>query len=196
MREKCGCAAAVRTAKQLLCGGLGIYDHAHEAAVNCGAFINDSNVRAGFLKFCEQFLTDVEMTHFASSEFDYDANLVSVINEAMRVSDLSFEVMSIDSAGELYLLDLNGSLLLLGFLFSFIALKAVFSVIHDARNGRFGSGSDQYKVKILFICFCESILRRHNSDLFAVLTDNAKFLCPDFFIDLQFFCANSEHLQI
>lgn len=61
---------------------------------------------------------------------------------------------------------------------------------------RLRGGSDQHEVKILLVSHSERGGRRHYSDLLTVLTYDADLLGSDFLIDLQFFCANSGHLQI
>jgi hypothetical protein len=60
------------------------------------------------------------------------------------VIDTRFEVMLLDTAGELNLLDLHDHLLFLRFLFSLIALESELSVINCATYGGRGIGHDQY----------------------------------------------------
>ena len=91
------------------------------------------------------------MTHLAALEFHNDADLVALTDEAVGMLDLGLEVVRVDTAGELNLLDLDNGLLLLCFLLSLVALKAVLAVIHDAAYRRLRVGSDEHQIEILFV---------------------------------------------
>ena len=63
--------------------------------------------------------------------------LVAVAEKSLRVANLSLEIVRVDTAGKLDLLDLNHLLILLGFLHTLCLFKTVFTIIHDLANRGF-----------------------------------------------------------
>ena len=104
--------------------------------------------------------------------------------------NLRVEVVGVDEAGELNLLNLDRLLLLLGFFFSFVSVKAVLSVVHDLADRRIGLCAHQYEVEIAAVRSLKSLRKRHYSELLAVVGYDADVLVirkAYRFVDLMLF---------
>ena len=130
------------------------------------------------------------MGHLASSELYHYTYSVSVREEAARMINLRIEVVGIDEAGELYLLDLDRLLILLGFFFSFCFVEAVLSVVHDLADRRIGLCAHKYEIEIAAVRSLKSLRKRHYSELLTVIRYDANILVirkAYRFVDLMLF---------
>ena len=75
------------------------------------------------------------------------------------------------------------------FLFSFRLLVSVFTKIQNSADGRFGSRSNFYQIKISTIGFFESFAKRNNAKLFAVISDKPDFTSFNLMIYASTFLA-------
>lgn len=173
------------------CGLLDRSDkHNHVSAFKNRSFFRCAKVGARLRELSEKILTDVLVRHLASSELYHYTYSVSIGEEAARMINLCVEVVGVNEAGELYLLDLDGLLLLLGFFFSFVSVKAVFSVVHDLADGRLGLCAHKYEVEVAAVRGFESLRKRHYSELLAVVGNDADVLVirkAYRFVDLMLF---------
>ncbi len=157
----------------------GVYYHGHKLAFEIGSLIYGSRLADSLTEALKDLFTDLLMAHLTSAETQYDLNLIAFTEETHRVLDLGLEVVGLDTAGKLYLLDLDNILLFLCFLFSLFLLVAVASVIGDATYGRLCVGGNEDKVKTLIVCGAKGVVGRHNTDLFTVGSDNSYFFSLD-----------------
>lgn len=157
----------------------GVYYHGHESALEIGCLIDSTCLAYSLAESLKDLLADLLMAHLSSAETQYDLNLIAFAEETQRMLDLCFEIVCLDTAGKLYLLDLDNILLLLCFLFSLFLFIAVASVVDYAAHGRLCVGGNEDKVKTLVVCGAKGIVRGHDTDLFTVGSDNSYFLCLD-----------------
>ena len=167
----------------------GVYYHGHQSALKIGSLIDRSRILDSLTEALKDLLTDLLMAHLTSAEAQYDLNLIAFTEETHRVLDLGLEVVGLDTAGKLYLLDLDNVLLLLCFLFSLFLLVAVASVVSDTTYGRLGVGGNEDKVKTLIVCGAKGVVGRHNTDLLTVGSDNSYFFSLNGLVYEQFFCS-------
>ena len=132
------------------------------------------------------------MCHLSSAEHNDNLDLIPVGKKTLCVVYAGVEVMRVDTAGELNLLDLNDLLLFACFLFLFIALEAELAVVHCACNGGHCLGSDKHKVKSSVIRVGLCGVKALNAKLLALFTDKTDFLCSYFVIDKQFLSADGK----
>lgn len=166
------------------------YKHNHVSAFKNRSFFRCAKIGASLRELSEKILTNVLMGHLASSELYHYTYSVSVGEEAARMINLGIEVVGVDEAGELNLLDLDRLLLLLGFFFFLISLEAVFSVIHDLANRRIGLCAHKYEIEIAAVRSLKSLRKRHYSELLAIVGYDADVLVirkAYRFVDLMLF---------
>ena len=160
----------------------GVDYHSHESAFEIGSLIDCARLFNSLAESLKDFLADFLMAHLTSAEAQYDLNLIAFAEETQRMLDFGFEVMSVDTAGKLYLLDLDDILLFLCFLLSLFLLIAIAAVVNYATYGGLCIGGNEDKVKTLIVCGAKSVVRRHNADLFTVGSDNSYFLTLNGFV--------------
>ena len=132
------------------------------------------------------------MSHLTSFESQTNAHLVAASEETECMVDLSFEVVSVNTAGQLNFLYFHSGLLFLSVLFLFVALITVLTVIHCAAYGRSSLRCDTNKVYALFVRIFLSLVEALDTELVTVLIKKTDFLCADIVIDKKLFCAYSE----
>lgn len=167
-------------------------DHAHDPAVKHGRFVNATDLTAAVLKLLHDLLTDTDVTHLTSLKAHNDSDLIARLKEFLSVTSLGLEIVSVDPAGELYLLELDGLLFFLGFLFLFVSFKAELTVVHYTAYRRLSLGSHQNKIITLIVSELQSGVRGHDPYCLAVNTDNSYLFEFDLLVDHHFFCANTE----
>ena len=167
----------------------GVNYHGHESALKIRCLIDGSRFLDSLAEALKDLLTDLLMAHLTSAEAQYDLDLIALAEETQRVLDLCFEIMCVDTAGKLYLLDFDNVLLFLCFLLSLFLLIAIAAVVGDTTNGRLCIGGNEDQVKTLIIRGAKSIVRRHNTDLFTVGSDNSYFFSLNGLVYEQFFCS-------
>ena len=160
----------------------GVDYHSHESAFEVGGLIDSTRFLDSLAETLKDLLADFLMAHLTSAEAQYDLDLIAFAEETKRVLDFGFEVMRVDTAGKLYLLDLDDILLFLCFLLSLFLLIAIAAVVGDTTNGRLCIGGNEDQVKTLIICGAKSVVGRHNTDLFTVGSDNSYFLTLNGFV--------------
>ena len=160
----------------------GVDYHGHKSALEIGSLIDGSRLANSLTEALKDLFTDLLVAHLTSAEAQYDLNLIAFTEETHRVLDLGFEVVGLDTAGKLYLLDLDNILLLLCFLLSLFLFVAVAAVVSDTTYGGLCVGGNEDKVKTLIVCGAKSVVRRHNTDLLTVGSDNSYFLTLDVFV--------------
>ena len=168
-------------------------DHAQKSAVENRLLFNRSQFGASLLKSLDDLATDVHVAHFASLELHHHAHLVSCGQEAVCMLDLGFEIVRVDAAGKLDLLELDDLLLFLCFLFAFFAFEAELAVIHDLTYGRRCLRCHQYKIKSLVICHFQCLGGAHNTERLSVGSDQTNLFGSNLLIEKVFFLfrANS-----
>lgn len=157
----------------------GVNYHGHQSALEIGSLIDGSRLFDSLTEALEDLFTDILMAHLTSAEAQYDLDLIAFTEETHRVLDLGLEVVGLDTAGKLYLLDLDNILLFLCFLLSLFLLVAIASVVGDTTYGRLCVGGNEDKVKTLIVCGAKGVVGRHNTDLFTVGSDNSYFFSLD-----------------
>ena len=168
------------------------HDHRHDASFDGRLLVNVAGLSASLDELLHNVVTDLLVSHLTSLITKNDANLITGVEKTNSVVCLGVEVVNVDAAGELNLLDLDGLLLLLSFLFLLVTLIAVLAVVHDLAYRRVCGGGNQYKVQSHLVRFFKRVARAHNAKLLAVACNNANFLLFDLLIDRQFFRANGE----
>ena len=153
----------------------GVYYHGHKLAFEIGCLINISRFAYSLAETLKDLFTDLLMAHLASTEAQYDLDLIAFTEETQCVLDLGFEIVGFDTAGKLYLLDLDNVLLLLCFLLSLFLFIAIASVVSDATYRGLCVGGNEDQVKTLIICGAKGVVGRHNTDLLTVGSDNSYF---------------------
>ncbi len=123
------------------------------------------------------------MAHLTTAESENDLDLVSVLEKTDGVVYFCLEIVSVDAAGQLHLLDLDDVLLLFRFLLPLVLLKAVAAVVGDPADGRLGAGGDHDEIQAGVVGDLKRALGRHNAELLAFLIDDSNFLASDGFVD-------------
>ena len=125
------------------------------------------------------------MSHLSTLETNYCLYLVSFSEEPFSLIYSGIEVVLLNAAGELNLLDLNDNLLLLCFLFSLVTLETELSVIDCAAYR--GSRIRNYKNEIYTVVVRKGscIVDLHNAYLLIRGADNSYLGSLDLFIDEQ-----------
>ncbi len=157
----------------------GVYYHGHELALEIGSLIDGSRLAYSFTETLKDLLTDLLVAHLTSAETQYDLDLIAFTEETHCMLDLGFEVVVLDTAGKLYLLDLDDILLFLCFLLSLFLLIAVASVVNYATYRGLCVGGNEDKVETLVVCGAKGVVGRHNTDLLTVGSDNSYFFSLD-----------------
>ena len=116
----------------------------------------------------------------------YHLELVTLLQELSSLVHLGVEVVGVDVQGKADLLDLNHFLVFLGFLFLFLHLEPVFTVVKNFAHRRLCLRCNLNKVKILVNGHLQCIARAHNAHLRAIRPDQTDFLVADLLIDFQF----------
>ena len=134
------------------------------------------------------------MAHFTALEAHYDANLVALLQKSLRAACLGLEVVRVDTAGKLNLLELNDLLLLASFLRLLLSVEAELSIVHNTTYGGNGVRSHQNKVEALFVSETQCGIAGHNAKLLICGSDEANLFHLNVFIDefVVFFCANGD----
>ena len=115
-----------------------------------------------------------------------DDELVTLLQELGSLVHLGVEVVGVDVQGKADLLEFNHFLVLLGFLFLFLHLEPVFTVIKNFAHRRLGLRRDLDEVKVLVDSHLQCVARAHNAHLRAIRPDQADFFVADLLIDFQF----------
>ena len=126
------------------------------------------------------------MCHLTAAEPDAHLELVTLLQELSSLVHLGVEVVGVDVQGKADLLEFNHFLVLLGFLFLFLHLEPVFTVIKNFAHRRLGLRRDLDEVKVLVDSHLQCVARAHNAHLRAICPDQADFFVADLLIDLQF----------
>ena len=132
------------------------------------------------------------MSHFSTLESKSYSYLVTLVQELDGTVCHCVEVVLIDTAGEVNLLDNDSLLLLLLLFFSLMLLVTVLTVIHCAAYGRSSLRCDTNKVYALFVRILFCLIEALDTELIAVLIEKTDFLCADIVIDKKLFSAYSE----
>ena len=126
------------------------------------------------------------MRHFAAAEPDAHLELVALLQELSSLIHLGVEVVGVDVQRQADLLEFNHFLVFLGFLFLFLHLEPVFTVIKNFAHRRLGLRCDLDQVKVLVDSHFQCIAGAHNAHLCTVRADQADLFVADLLIDLQF----------
>ena len=132
------------------------------------------------------------MRHLSSLETKCYSYLVTLAKEFDSTVCHCVEVMLVDTAGKVYLLDNDCLLFLLLLFFSLMLLVTVLTVIHCAAYGRSSLRCDTNKVYALFVRILFCLIEALDTELIAVLIEKTDFLCADIVIDKKLFSAYSE----
>lgn len=165
------------------------------SSFHSGLLVHGTVFRAGLDEPFYHLVTTVLMSHLTSLEPEADTHFVSFGKELLRTADLGIEVVSLDPAGQLHLLDFHGLLLLAVLFFFLITLVAIFAVIEDAADRRLRLGCDEHQIQPLIVCefFCPFKLRdTHGVVVLVEETDLGSFYV---IVDEQVFSADGRHLQ-
>ncbi len=133
------------------------------------------------------FQTDFGVTHFTAAEANRHFHLVAAFHEADGVTNLGLKIGDVGVESEANLFDFHHALIFAGFFFALGLFEAIFTVIHDAADGRLRVRSDLDKVEVALVGELLRVARGHDAELFAVVTDHTNFGIADLFIDLRFF---------
>ena len=167
----------------------GVYYHGHKLALEIRRLIDGSRFAYSLAETLKDLFTDLLMAHLTSAETQYNLDLIAFTEETHCMLDLGLEVVGLDTAGKLYLLDLDDILLFLCFLLSLFLLIAIASVVSDATYRGLCVGGNEDKVKTLIVCGAKGVVGRHNTDLLTVGSDNSYFFSLNGLIYEQFFCS-------
>ena len=179
----------------VLCAGLQrCDDRAERTTVENGLLFGCAKLCAGCNKLIHDLTSDGHVAHFTALEAHNDADLVSLRQERLCMARLRFEVVRVDTAGELYLLHLDDLLLLAGFLDLLLSVETELTVIHDSADRGNGIRSHEDEIESLFVRDTKCGVARHNAKLLVFRTDQTDLLQSDVFIDefVVFFCANGD----
>ncbi len=138
-------------------------------------------------KALHHFQTDFGVTHLTAAETNRNFHLVAAFHKADGMTHLGLKIGDIGVESEAHLFDFHDTLIFARFFFALGLLETILAVIHDAANGRLRIGSNLDQVEIALVGELLRIARRHNAELFAVVTDHADFRVADLLIDLRFF---------
>ena len=116
-------AADARSLRRILDGH---NEHRKLSAVERGLFVDRAEFGNRFFKSGEHVAAELLMGDLASLEAETDPDLVAFLKEFDRAVRLGLEIVGVDPAGKLDLLDLDGLLLLLGFLLGAIRTRSRF----------------------------------------------------------------------
>jgi len=177
----------------LLCRTLyGHEEHHKLTTLESRLLIESGYLRAYLCKLHHYLFTEILVSHFSTLKTKCYANLVTFIQELDGTACHGVEVVLIDTAGEMNLLDNDSLLLLLLLLLSLMLLVTVLTVIHCAAYGRSRLRCDTNKVYALFVCILLCLIEALDTQLVAVLIKKSDFLCADIVIDKKLFSAYSE----
>ena len=167
--------------------------HAHDTTVQNGVLIHVAHFTANVAESLHDLLTDGNVAHFTSLESHHHSHLITALQKLHGMARLGIEIVGIDPTGQLNFLQLNDLLLLLCFLFLFVSLKAIFSVVHNATYGGLCLRRHQNQIQTVVVRDLQCRIGAHNSDGISVFTDHANLFRFDLLIDQQFFCANVKY---
>ena len=132
------------------------------------------------------FQTAGSVCHLATAETDGYLYFISTCEEFLYILCLDFQVVLIDGSRKAHFLKGTGFLILLG-LFEFLfLLKAILAIVHNAAYRGLCLGGNVYQVEVCLICQLLSLFHAHDTQLFAVCTDQSDFFVTDLFVDQQF----------
>ena len=83
-------------------------------------------------------------------------------------------------------------LIFAGLFLLFCLFKTELSIVQQFADGRYRRRRNFDQVKSLFLCDLQSLIRRHNTKLFALAADQAHLLVADLLVDLMSHVANTE----
>ena len=167
----------------------GVYYHGHKLALEIRRLIDGSRFAYSLAETLKDLFTDLLMAHLTSAETQYDLDLIAFTEETHCMLDLGLEVVGLDTAGKLYLLDLDDILLFLCFLLSLFLFIAIASVVGNTTYRGLCVGGNEDQVKTLIICGAKGVVGRHNTDLLTVGSDNSYFFSLNGLVYEQFFCS-------
>jgi hypothetical protein len=123
----------------------------------------------------DDVVAEIAVGHLPPTETQAGLHLVAAGKELDRLVLLGLVVVLIHSDGELDLLDDNHFLPLLGGAFALFFLVEEAAVVLDAADRRNRVGRDFHQVQAAFAGNLQSFEGGQNSELFAVLVDDADF---------------------
>ena len=165
-------------------------EHSHLSALKNRLLVDAAVLLASFSKALKDLLAQALVSHLTTLEPQANAHLVAASQETDCVIRLCFEVMGVNTTGQLNFLYFHSRLLFLSIFFFLVALIAVFTVIHSAAYRRSCLRGDKNQVYAVVECIAASLAQGHNAELIAVLVQHTSFFYFDLLVDQQFLCYN------
>jgi len=166
-------------------------EHHKLTALQGGLLIQGGYLGTGLCELHHYLASEILMGHFSSLEAESYSYLVTLAEEFDGTVCHSVEVVLVDTAGKVNLLDNDSLLLLHLFLFSLMLLITVLTVIHGAAYGRSSLRRDTNKVYALFVRIFLCLFQALDTQLIAVLIEKTNLFCTDIVIDKKLLCAYS-----
>ena len=113
------------------------------------------------------------MHDFTPTKAAGDLHLVAGLDEAANRANFHGNVVVIRLGTDLDLFDLDDGLLPLGFALLLLLLVLVLAEVEDLADGRIALGIDLYEVETDFTGAAQSLVSRQNSQIRAVLRNDA-----------------------
>ena len=101
--------------------------------------------------------------------------------------DLRLQIVGVNIQRKLNLFHLDDALVFACLFFPLLLLKAIFAVVHDFADRRFRVRSNFYEIQILLQGKFLRVSNRHDTQLLAVVGNDADFSVADIIVELQFF---------
>lgn len=168
------------------------HDHAHESSLGGRLLVNCSDLFKAGGKALKYLTPDLHVAHLTSSELDNGSHLVALGEESLGVICLCLEIVCVDTAGKLNLLQLGCLLLFLCFLFPLLFVETEFAEIHDAAYRGVSLRRHHNQIKSLFISQIKGLAAGHDAELLSVLSDESDLLFLNVLIDKRVFFLSAD----
>src|SRR5690606_8703783 len=163
--------------------------HRHVPPVLLGCGLDRTQLRHVLCEALEQPESQLGAGLLAAAEHDRDLDLVPTLEEAHHVALLGLVVVGVDLRPELLLLDRGELLVAAGLPGLLRALVLELAVVHELADRRAGLRRDLDEVELGLLRKAQGVLDAHDSDLFAVRSDQANLGNADAVVDARL-CAD------
>jgi len=167
-------------------GRLGFPRGGEDGVKGCALHAGHELDQAGVTDIDDEAIDDliakIAVGHLTSFEAQGGLDLVALVEEAEGLVLFGLVVVLVDGNGELDLFDDDDFLLLACCSLALIFFVEVFAVVLDFADWRDGVGGDLYEVEGTLPGHLEGLEGSHDSELFAILVDDADFAGTNTFV--------------
>ena len=158
-------------------------DHRHDPPFHTRERLGLSNFLQVFHDPCEDFFTDLRVSHLTTPEHHRQFDFVAFLQEPPSVSDLEVVIMVLDTRPELHFLDPDGVLLFPCLTSLPIRLVLVLPVVHHFDHGWTRVGSDLNQIHRTYFGPFPGLVDRDDADLLTVVLNQPDGADPDLVVD-------------